>query len=102
MTNRRRKRLGASIAGCLLAAATWTLFAPPQLGGHTRYVGIVGSSMHPHLHAGDLVLLRTESEYQSGDVVAYRSAVLGTTVLHRIVGHDDIGFITKGDNNTFQ
>jgi hypothetical protein len=57
--------------------------------------------MHPVLRAGDLALVRSERHYAVGDVVAYRSAIVRTTVLHRIVGGSERGYVTRGDNNSF-
>jgi signal peptidase I len=77
------------------------LFAPRQFGGRVTYLITAGSSMQPVLHQGDLVLVRSASHYGRGDAVAYRSDQLKTTVLHRIVGGNDGGFVMQGDNNDF-
>jgi hypothetical protein len=55
--------------------------------------------MEPGFSTGDLALLRPSSAYDVGDVVAYRSESLDTTVMHRIVSGDAEGFVTRGDNN---
>ena len=39
--------------------------------------------MEPGFHAGDLAILRTADRYAVGDVVAYRSPILNTVVMHR-------------------
>jgi hypothetical protein len=57
--------------------------------------------MAPRFHTGDLAVVRKAGHYGVGDVVAYRSAVLDTMVLHRIVAVTDGRFDTKGDNNSF-
>ena len=75
--------------------------APAQVGGGTSYAIIVGSSMEPKLHRGDLAVVRRQSAYRAGDVVLYDSRELGTKVLHRIVRADDGHFVLKGDNNDF-
>lgn len=85
----------------LLAAAAWWVLAPPQLGGSTSYVVVYGISMEPKLNRDDLVLVRHRSEYHVGDVVLYRSADLGRSVLHRIIRRDGSRFVLKGDNNNF-
>jgi signal peptidase I len=96
----RKTTIGAGLlAGLLLAA--WLFFAPPQIGGSTGYAVLYGVSMEPHLHRGDLVLTRSEAQYDVGDVIAYRSPTLHRTVLHRIVARDGNRFVTKGDNNDF-
>jgi hypothetical protein len=56
--------------------------------------------MAPRFHTGDLAIVRKATRYGVGDVVAYRSSVLDTTVLHRIVAVTDGRFDTKGDNNS--
>lgn len=60
-----------------------------------------GDSMQPTIHTGDLVLAWPASSYNVGDVVAYRSSMLDTTVLHRIVRHDEGGWTFQGDNNSW-
>ena len=91
-------RSGLSLgAGLLLVAAAWYLFAPVQLGGSFTYFQIVGDSMEPTISRGDLVLLRSQERYTTGDMVAYRDPDLGT-VLHRIREVDGTVFILRGDN----
>jgi len=87
------------LAGVLVAVGAW--FWPANLGGRTTYVSTHGTSMIPHLHAGDLVILQPASEYHVGDIAAYHSTTLRTVVLHRIVATDDGRFTFKGDNNNF-
>jgi signal peptidase I len=84
-----------------LVALGWLLLAPPQLGGSTRYAIIYGTSMAPHFHGGDLVLIRARSDYRVGDVVAYRNGDLNRVVLHRILRIEGSHFVFKGDNNNF-
>jgi len=57
--------------------------------------------MLPRFHAGDLAVVRRESSYHVGEIVAYRSRMLHTIVLHRIVGRDGSRYVFKGDNNNF-
>src|SRR5579875_1517807 len=79
----------------------WYYLAPTQIGGSTRYVVTHGVSMKPLLHTGDLVLVRPADRYRVGQVVAYRSTVLHTVVLHRIIHIDGSHYVFKGDNNSF-
>lgn len=100
----RRRRWVKLVSGGLalaLAAAAWLLLAPPRLGGSTSYVVVVGSSMEPRLHRDHLVLARRAGEYRVGEVVLYRSRLLGRYVLHRIVGREGDRYVFKGDNNSF-
>lgn len=95
-------RVTAVVTGVLAVvalAAAWMFFAPTQTGGGTSYAIIVGNSMEPRLHRGDLAVIRKRSVYRPGDVVLYDSRELGTKVLHRIVRVDNGRFVLKGDNN---
>ncbi|MGY1809920.1 signal peptidase I [Blastococcus sp. SYSU D00669] len=92
-----RRIVGLGLGAVLLAAA-W-LFWPAALGGSTSYLSTHGESMAPRFETGDLAVLRATGDYQVGDVVAYDSPSLGTTVMHRIVELDGAGFVTKGDSN---
>jgi len=93
------------IASALLAAvvlvAAWMFVAPTQVGGGTSYAIIVGNSMEPKLHRGDLAVVRKQSAYRVGDIVLYDSRELGSKVLHRVVRVEGGRFVLKGDNNSF-
>jgi signal peptidase I len=91
----------AALAALVCAAAAWFFLAPPGLGGRTSYAVVYGTSMEPHFHRGDLVLLRKRPSYRVGEVVAYRSVKLRRDVLHRIVALRGGRFTFKGDNNSF-
>jgi signal peptidase I len=67
------------------AVAAWLALAPAQVGGAVTYVIVAGASMEPHIHAGDLVLVRSAPLYHVGDVVAYQNREMGRVVLHRII-----------------
>ncbi|HLH13315.1 MAG TPA: signal peptidase I, partial [Solirubrobacteraceae bacterium] len=84
------------VVGCV-----WYLFAPLALGGSTTYVVTDGVSMEPRFHTGDLALVRSQSSYHVGEIVAYRNKMLHTIVLHRIVGREGPRYLFKGDNNNF-
>jgi signal peptidase I len=83
------------------ALAAWALLAPPQVGGSTTYVTTHGISMEPGFHTGDLAVMRSTDHYRVGDVVAYRSQMLDTVVMHRIVKEQAGRFTFKGDNNAW-
>ncbi len=57
--------------------------------------------MEPHFHSGDLAIVRSQSSYHVGEIVAYQNKMLHTIVLHRIIGRDGSRYIFKGDNNDF-
>lgn len=90
-----------TICGIAALAAAWLTFWPIGLGGSTGYAVIVGTSMEPRLHRGDVALVRQSSAYRVGDVVAYHSRTLDRTVLHRIIHLHDGRYIFKGDANNF-
>lgn len=79
-------------------ALAWVLLVPMQMGGQTSYVIIDGNSMEPRFYKGDLVLLRTQPEYEVGDIVTYKHPNIGT-VIHRIIGRNLDRYLLQGDNN---
>lgn len=85
----------------VLAFAAWIVFAPMPLGGQAGYVIVSGGSMEPTLHAGDLVIVRQATDYQIGDVVAYREPFVGL-VIHRIIAREGLRYILQGDNNAWR
>ena len=85
----------------VIAIGTLVALWPARLGGAVTHVSTQGSSMEPLFHQGDLVIVRSASEYRIGDVVAYRSRLLDTVVLHRIIAVDQGHFVLKGDNNSW-
>lgn len=92
--------LGVTV-GALVAWAL--LLRPGGLGGPGAYVLVRGTSMLPTLRSGELAILHRASDYQVGDIVAYRIPATdlgaGLVVIHRIVGGSaSDGFVTKGDN----
>src|SRR6187399_497338 len=101
MSTGRVTGIAASILAVVALAGAVLFFAPAQLGGGTSYAIIVGSSMEPKLHRGDLAVVRKQDVYRAGDVVLYDSRELGSKVLHRIVRVEDGRIVVKGDNNSF-
>jgi signal peptidase I len=101
MRTRHTTKLVSSGLGLIVLACLWFCFAPVALGGHTSYVVTDGVSMEPRFHSGDLVLVRSQSSYRVGQIVAYRSNVFHTIVLHRIIARDGGRYVFKGDNNNF-
>jgi signal peptidase I len=97
---RIRKLLSTAVALVILGTA-WFYLAPTQLGGSTTYVVTHGISMQPRFHTGDLAIVRGQSSYHVGEIVAYHNLQLHTIVLHRIIGREGDRYIFKGDNNNF-
>jgi signal peptidase I len=94
--------VAARVAALGVLALLWFTFAPAQLGGRATYVVTDGTSMQPKFHGGDLAIVRPESNYRVGQIVAYNNRQLGKIVLHRIVALDGDRYVFKGDNNGFQ
>jgi signal peptidase len=101
-----RARTVALLAAQLAFVAALLWFCLPQaLGGRAGWILVSGTSMLPHLHTGDLVLVERQSGYHVGEVVAYRvpkgQVGAGFVVIHRIVGGNGrTGWRMKGDNRT--
>ena len=72
-----------------------------RLSGHLRYLVTNGVSMTPLYHSGDLVVVTPASHYRVGQIAAYHSRILNTTVLHRIVRISDGHYSFKGDHNSW-
>jgi signal peptidase I len=102
---RRANRVAKPALGVLVLLA-WLWFMLPQgLGGRAGWILVSGTSMEPHYHTGDLVLVERQSQYRVGQVIAYRvpqgDPMAGAQVIHRIVGGDaKHGFVVRGDNRT--
>lgn len=106
-----RARLPQARAVALLAAQLAVVAAllwfclPQSVGGRAGWVLVSGTSMLPHLHTGDLVLVEHRSGYRVGDVIAYRvpkgEVGAGHVVIHRIIGGNGrTGWTMQGDNRT--
>ena len=95
------RRLGPLLALGLFVA--WLLLLRPVgLGGPATYIMVSGHSMEPTLWTGDLVVLKKQDSYAKGEVITYEvpegDVGAGTLVIHRIIGGDENGFVTQGDN----
>jgi len=81
--------------------------SPAVFGGQTGWTVVVGESMLPNLHPGDLVVTHAQDDYDIGDVVVYAipkgQAGAGVMVIHRVVGGNDTeGYLTLGDNREYR
>jgi signal peptidase len=102
--SRTRRRRILSLVLLSLPLLGWFIWLRPEFaGGRVDYIIVGGRSMLPTLHGGDLVVVRKQSAYKVGDVVAYHipdGLFRGRRVIHRIVGGDAVnGFVMRGDNN---
>jgi signal peptidase I len=101
MRTRHLSKLLSWVLGLIVLGCLWFYLAPAPLGGSTTYVVTHGISMEPRFHTGDLALVRSQSTYHVGEIVAYHNKMLHTIVLHRIIGREGSHYIFKGDNNNF-
>jgi len=81
--------------------AVWLTFAPTQVGGMASYIVVIGNSMEPRFHIGDLVVARKEPVYQIGDAIVYRNMGLKSFVFHRIISQELGQYTLQGDNNSW-
>ncbi len=94
----RRRLLGGMGT---VAAGTAVALVVALLTGFLSIAATHGPSMLPRFHPGDLAVLWASGGYRLGQVVAYQSPLLHTTVLHRIVAYHGGLYTFKGDNNAF-
>jgi signal peptidase I len=90
----------ASVGLGVVLLAAWVALAPSRLGGQASYVIVVGNSMEPRFHRGDLVVIREAPDYHVGDVATYLHPQIGP-VIHRIVDRAGDRYVFKGDNNSW-
>ena len=101
ITYRNYARAIPSALLLVLMAFIWITFAPMQAGGQAAYIVVIGNSMEPKFHRGDLVIVQRDANYLIGDIVAYKNAQLKSNVIHRIIDSQNNHFILKGDNNSW-
>jgi signal peptidase I len=98
------KRFSSGILSAIsivIMIAVWIAFAPVQAGGRASYIIVIGNSMEPNFHIGDLVIVHKELDYQVGAAVVYRNRDLNSFVFHRIISKTHQGYTLQGDNNTW-
>ncbi|HMT23409.1 MAG TPA: signal peptidase I [Microthrixaceae bacterium] len=106
MTRTRRPRLLRSLATLLMFAALVVGLWPARFGGAASFVVVRGHSMEPSYELGDLLYVRSASEYRVGDIAVYRipegEPGEGHLVVHRIIRILDGGrYQFQGDNREF-
>jgi len=77
------------------------VFWPAQLGGDTHFLIVQGNSMLPTILPGSFVLIKDSPPYHVDEIVAWvqKEGTAQKTIVHRIIGENERGFIIKGDNN---
>lgn len=98
------KRWSTSLSSAFWLIVTitlWIAFAPVQAGGQSAYIVVVGKSMEPNFHLGDMIIVKQDSHYNVGDIVAYKNMQMNSNVFHRIIGQEGARYILKGDNNAW-
>ncbi len=98
---RRWSKPLSSALWLVVTIAIWIAFAPIQAGGQAAYIVVIGKSMEPNFHLGDLIIVQHDSNYKIGDTVAYKNAQLNNNVFHRIIGIENHRYVMKGDNNSW-
>lgn len=73
----------------------------PVVFGYSFAV-VVSGSMEPAIQIGDVVVIKSQKDYQKDDVITFCDTLTGDYVTHRIILVSEDGkFLTKGDaNNT--
>lgn len=95
-----KKLLYCSVLPLSLMVILAMYFWPAPLGGQTTYLVLVGQSMIPVIEPGSFVIVRADSQYREGDVVAFVDTVDNNRqVVHRIIEMLGGRYVTKGDNN---
>ena len=97
-------RVASLLAFAAVVGFWFVALRPAWLGGSATVLTVRGDSMEPTYEYGDVVIAHPRSNYEAGDVIAFRvpegDIGAGTVVIHRIIGGDaTTGFITQGDNN---
>jgi len=94
------QRGGLGLTGILLVVAALVALSA-RAGGPVSWHVTNGTSMLPAISKGALVVVHRKAAYDEGDVVAYHSRRLDSTVLHRVAGFRGDRMIMQGDNNDF-
>jgi signal peptidase I len=65
------------------------------------YIIVIGKSMEPTFHIGDLIVVHKQPTYQVGDAIVYRNLQLKSFVFHRVISEQLGRYTLKGDNNSW-
>lgn len=100
---RRTLKIVWNVLTWVLVAIALFLVWPHSLGGKVEWVVVVGESMEPTFHTGDVVLVANTGDYEIGDTVLYAvqspNGDSAYNVIHRLVqGNPEDGWYARGDN----
>lgn len=78
--------------------AVFLLLSQINLPGNYKVFLVQSGSMSPALNTGDVVIVKSLSQYRSNDIVTFNSHQ-NFTITHRIINQTGDSFTTKGDAN---
>ena len=82
----------------LFLITAFFLFSQLNFPGNYKILLVQSGSMFPTINTGDLVVVKSNSKYQKGDIITFLSkGKINTT--HRIIDIQDNQIFTKGDAN---
>src|SRR3989338_7974580 len=92
---------GISILLFALAVGFIALIAP--VGGNKALI-VRSGSMQPAIAVGDLVTVRPQTDYKTGEIVAFHdpiksSAIVTHSIVAKVVKNNQVFYQTKGDAN---
>lgn len=71
----------------------------PVILGYS-FASVVSGSMEPEIAVGDIVVVKSQQEYERGDIITFYDSSRDEYVTHRIIFvSEDGSFLTKGDAN---
>jgi len=85
----------------LLFVVVAVYFWPASLYGDSDYILLFGESMQPTIQPGSLVIVKSLPSYDNGDIVAFVNSG-GINIVHRIIEVTQDGYVTQGDNNSYE
>ena len=96
---KKKKSLKKNFILFLICTPLLLYFFPTALGGDTDFVSVFGQSMLPTIKPGSVVIIKSQLDYELGEIVAFIHPDSGDKIVHRIIEVHDDGFTIKGDNN---
>jgi len=96
---KKKKSLKKNFILFLIFTPILLYFFPTALGGDADFVSVFGNSMLPTIKPGSVVIIKSQLDYELGEIVAFHHPDSGDKIVHRIIEVHDDGFTIKGDNN---